>query len=181
MLEFRSFLPYPVLFVTVSFNQCLCVQDFIASRDADIVRRSTKGLGTNEGDLINTLCNRTKKQLDAVDLLYHKKYESSLLKVVKSDVGGNFGKMITYALMDTDDFGAEIFTLATKGLGTKEHILIDFVHTHTNDQVASVKHKWEARNNRSMLDTINSEFSGNAKKIMVILILGHKSESTEVG
>lgn len=155
-------------------------QDFIAKRDVEIVRRSTKGLGTNEGDLINSLCNRTKKQLDAVDLLYHSTYESSLLKVVKEDVGGNFGKMIKFALMDTDDFGAEVFTLATKGLGTKEHVLIDFVHTHTNDQIASIKQKWEARNNQSMLDTINSEFSGNARKIMVMLIMGNKSESTEV-
>lgn len=42
-------------------------------------------------------------------------YESSLLKVVKSDVSGNFGKMITYSLMETDAFGAEVYTIATKG------------------------------------------------------------------
>lgn len=42
-------------------------------------------------------------------------YESSLLKVVSSDVSGNFGKMMTYALMETDAFGAEVFTTATKG------------------------------------------------------------------
>lgn len=46
-------------------------QGFVAQRDVDIVRRSTKGIGTNEGNLVNTLCNRTKKQIDAVDLLYH--------------------------------------------------------------------------------------------------------------
>lgn len=51
----------------------LICQHFIAGRDVDIVRRSTKGIGTNEINLVNTLCNRTKKQLDAADLLYHKK------------------------------------------------------------------------------------------------------------
>lgn len=51
-------------------------QGFIAERDVDIVRRSTKGLGTNEANLVNTLCSRTKKQLDAVDLLYHNKVGS---------------------------------------------------------------------------------------------------------
>ena len=49
-----------------------CSQAFIAKSDVEVVRRSTKGLGTDEAHLINTLCNRTKKQLDAVDLLYHK-------------------------------------------------------------------------------------------------------------
>lgn len=49
-----------------------CLQGFITKRDVELVRRSTKGLGTNEARLIGTLCNRTKKQLDAVDALYHK-------------------------------------------------------------------------------------------------------------
>lgn len=46
-------------------------QGFVAERDVDVVHRSIKGIGTNEGNLVNTLCNRTKKQIDAVDLLYH--------------------------------------------------------------------------------------------------------------
>lgn len=37
------------------------------------------------------------------------------MKVVSEDVSGNFGKMVKFSLMETDDFGAEIFTLATKG------------------------------------------------------------------
>lgn len=49
-----------------------CSQGFITKRDVEIVRRSTKGLGTNEARLMDTLCNRTKKQLDSVDALYHK-------------------------------------------------------------------------------------------------------------
>lgn len=35
--------------------------------------------------------------------------------MVKGDLSGDFGKMMGYALLDTDDYGAEIFTLATKG------------------------------------------------------------------
>ena len=45
----------------------------------DIVRQATKGIGTKEDMLINTLCNRTKKQLDAIDLRYHKKVRAPSL------------------------------------------------------------------------------------------------------
>lgn len=31
------------------------------------------------------------------------------------------------------------------GLGTKDHVLIDLVHTHTNAQMAAIKKKWEAK------------------------------------
>lgn len=36
------------------------------------------------------------------------------------------------------------------------------------------------QNNKSMLDNLNSELSGNARKIIVMLLLGQKSESEEV-
>lgn len=36
-------------------------------------------------------------------------------------------------------------TLCPPGLGTKDHVLIDLVHTHTNAQIAAIKKKWEAK------------------------------------
>eukprot|EP00904_Undaria_pinnatifida_P009673 jgi/Undpi1/5836/HiC_scaffold_2.g01110.m1 len=165
--------------ISVVQEEITALKDFVATRDVDIVRQSTKGIGTNEGNLINTLCNRTKSQLDAVDLKYHAKYESSLLKVVSSDVSGNFGKMIRYSLLDTDAYGAEVFTIATKGLGTNEDVLIDLVNMVSNAQMAAIKQKWEAKNNKSMLDCLHSELSGNARKLMIMLLLGKKSESKD--
>lgn len=47
--------------------------------------------------------------------LYRIQYESSLLSIVSEEVSGNFGKMVTYSLMETDDYGAEIFSSATDG------------------------------------------------------------------
>ena len=38
----------------------------------------------------------------------------------------------------------------------------------------------EPQNNKSMLDCLNSELSGNARKLMVMLLLGKKSESLDV-
>ncbi|CAM9371518.1 unnamed protein product [Ascophyllum nodosum] len=180
--------------ISIVEREIQALKGFIAKRDVEVVRRSTKGLGTDEAHLINTLCNRTKKQLDAVDLLYHKTYESSLLKVVSNDLSGHFGKMMKYSLMETDAFGTEVFTLATKdmgmdmdtdmpmlpGLGTKDHVLIDLANTNTNAQLAAIKKKWEAKNNKSMLDCLNSELSGNARKILVMLLRGSKSESSHV-
>ena len=31
------------------------------------------------------------------------------------------------------------------GLGTKDHVLIDLCHMHTNAQLAAIKNKWEAK------------------------------------
>ena len=37
------------------------------------MREATKGLGTDEASLVNTLCNRTKRQIHAIDALYNEK------------------------------------------------------------------------------------------------------------
>ncbi|CAN0373059.1 unnamed protein product [Ascophyllum nodosum] len=156
------------------------LKDFIANRDMEVVREATKGMGTDEASLVNTLCNRTKKQIHAIDALYHEKYETSLLSVVSEEVSGNFGKMVTYSLMETDDFGAEIFSLSTEGLGTSENVLIDLAHSHTNEELAAIKDKWETKNNESMLDCVNEELGGNARRILFIILGGEKSDSREV-
>ncbi|CAM9845530.1 unnamed protein product [Ascophyllum nodosum] len=156
------------------------LKGFIAKRDMEVVREATKGLGTDEASLVNTLCNRTKRQIHAIDALYNEKYETSLLSVVSEEVSGNFGKMVTYSLMETDDLGAEIFSISTKGFGTKESVLIDLAHTHTNEQLAAIRDKWEAKNNASMLDCVNDELGGNARRILLMILSGEKSESDEV-
>ncbi|CAN0292520.1 unnamed protein product, partial [Laminaria digitata] len=44
---------------------------------------------------------------------------------VKSDVGGNYKKMLRYALMERDEFVSHVIDEACDGFGTQEKILID--------------------------------------------------------
>lgn len=44
---------------------------------------------------------------------------------MKGDVGGNYKKMMRYALMERDEFVSQIIDEACKGLGTNETLLID--------------------------------------------------------
>lgn len=44
---------------------------------------------------------------------------------VKSDVGGNYKKMLRYALMERDEFVSNVLDEACSGLGTNNELLID--------------------------------------------------------
>lgn len=44
---------------------------------------------------------------------------------VKSDVGGNYKKMLGYALMERDEFVSHVIDEACDGFGTREKVLID--------------------------------------------------------
>ncbi len=78
------------------------------------------------------------------------KFGRSLISVVQEDLSGNFGRMVAYSLMDVDDFGAEVFQKACKGPGTDTEALIDLCMTHTKDELAAIKVKWEVSISRIM-------------------------------
>ena len=46
-----------------------------------------------------------------------RQHGKTLHEVVSSEVGGTFGKLIGYALLSPEDYGALVFTKATKGMG----------------------------------------------------------------
>jgi annexin A7/11 len=154
------------------------IKQFIAARDADSVKKATSGIGTDEGALVGVLCNRTKAQLERVDLFYHSKYGKSLLQVVESDIGGSFGKLVGYSLQPVDDLGATLFSLACDGPACNQSMLTDLVCTHTNAELAAITKHWEAKHDGSMLDRLNSELKGDYKTLLVGLLRGSKSECT---
>ncbi|CAM9405997.1 unnamed protein product, partial [Laminaria digitata] len=157
-----------------------CSQDVITERDVNIVQLGVKHPRINGGRLIDMLCNRTKKQLTAIDELHREKEGSCLVTMVTDNVRGYAGKAIGYSLMETDARGAEFFSIGTEGSGTKEHVLIDLVNTNTNAQLAAIRKKLEAKNGKTMVECLDSELSGNARKMMDILFFGKKSESENV-
>eukprot|EP00953_Heterococcus_sp_UTEX-ZZ885_P008904 5283-Heterococcus_DN1.PRE.6 len=55
-------------------------------------------------------------QLDLLTEASVAKTGKTLLQYVSGDVSGSFGKMMAYSLMDIDDYGAKVFTAATKGV-----------------------------------------------------------------
>jgi hypothetical protein len=61
--------------------------------------------------------NRKQAQLDLLTEASVAKTGKTLLQYVSGDVSGSFGKMMAYSLMDIDDYGAKVFTAATKGVG----------------------------------------------------------------
>ena len=49
----------------------------------------------------------------------------------------------------------------------------------TNEEIAAAKAHWEAKNDESLVDKINSETSGGLKELVVSLLTGKRTESEE--
>ncbi|CAM9277517.1 unnamed protein product [Ectocarpus sp. 6 AP-2014] len=155
------------------------IKSFIAHRDADMVQEACAGLGTDDEQLMIILCCRTKAQLERIDQAYRAKYKKTLWEKVKGDVGGNYKKMMRYALMERDEFVSHVIDEACSGLGTNESLLIDVLAPLSNDEIAAAKAHWEAKNDESLVDKLNSEIRGGLRELVVGLLTGKRGESEE--
>ncbi|CAM9783855.1 unnamed protein product, partial [Hapterophycus canaliculatus] len=98
---------------------------------------------------------------------------------VKGDVGGNYKKLMRYALMERDEFVSHVIDEACDGLGTNESLLIDVLAPLSNDEIAAAKAHWEAKNDESLVDKLNSEIRGGLRELIVSLLTGKRTEGDE--
>lgn len=49
----------------------------------------------------------------------------------------------------------------------------------SNDEIAAAKTHWEAKNDESLVDKLNSETSGGLRELIVSLLAGKRTESKE--
>jgi len=68
---------------------------------AEKVRHSIKGAGTDEATLIRVFGGVTKRQLKAADNFYLQRHNTTFKNDIKSDVSGNFGKVLLAIVPDT--------------------------------------------------------------------------------
>ena len=59
------------------------------------IRKATKGFGTDEKALINTLINLTPIQAAEVNTYYKANYGKSVVDVIESECSGDFGKVLS--------------------------------------------------------------------------------------
>ncbi|CAM9472437.1 unnamed protein product [Chrysoparadoxa australica] len=142
-----------------------------AQRAAFLVRHACKGMGTDDSAIIDILCGRTKAQLKQIDKEYRRMYERTLSDQLDSEISGDYGKLIQYAIMERDEFDAFCLSKAMDGMGTDEDLLIEIFHTRTNDEIAAMKAKWEGQKDSSLVDRLSSEVGGKYLRTLFLNIL----------
>jgi len=82
-------------------TQLLAVSCFEAV--AEIVRKSTKGLGTNEKLLYSVICGRSNAELQILKKTYFTRYNKDLTILVLSEVSGDLKKLLTACLQGMEE------------------------------------------------------------------------------
>jgi len=163
------------------------LKSLIATADAEAVHEAMNGgflgLGCNHRKLIAVLCSRTKNQLELTKKRYRALYDKDIREEVKGETGGDYGRMMSFAMASETDFVIDMIDKACAGWGTAEMILIELFVMCPQKWLKEGKIAWEGRKDKSLIDYINAElgtsYSGLAKLLMLLLKGDREDDSTE--
>jgi len=145
--------------------------------DMEIFYKAGEGKwGTNESKFFRILCISPPEHLKAVDVAYTKKYGNTMKKAVTTQLGGNAEDAAVYIvsvkLGDTPDIIASEIKKRTKGVGTDEEGLMNFIIRLivVPDLFRSILSAHEKLFNKTLEKRISSEVTGNFEDILLKLV-----------
>uniref|UniRef100_A0A8P4KEA9 Annexin n=1 Tax=Dicentrarchus labrax TaxID=13489 RepID=A0A8P4KEA9_DICLA len=113
-------------------------------RDVEVLRKAMKGFGTDENAIIELLGSRSNKQRVPMVAAYKTTYGKDLFHDLKSELTGNFEKLVLAMMMTPTQFDASQLREAIKGAGTDEACLIEILSSRSNADICEITRIYKA-------------------------------------
>ena len=168
-----------------NFKDIICAMFMTpAEYDAYCLYKAMKGLGTNEGVLIEILGTRTSNQIQEIKDIFEKEYKNSLEKWIKGDTSGNFKNLLVALLqcnrsdnpnpnLNACQADAQDLYKAGEGRwGTDEPTFIRIIANRSAAEIACINRCYMQMRGKGLMHAIDKEFSGDMKKLLQTIIGG---------
>uniref|UniRef100_A0A3Q3ESZ3 Annexin n=1 Tax=Labrus bergylta TaxID=56723 RepID=A0A3Q3ESZ3_9LABR len=142
-------------------------------RDVEVLRKAMKGFGTDESAIIELLGNRSNKQRVPLVAAYKTTYGKDLFHDLKSELTGNFEKLVLAMLKSPSHFDASELREAIK-VGRLRFCLL--AHALFLGKYGKEKEKY----GKSLEDAISSDTSGHFRRLLISLSQGNRDERETV-
>lgn len=150
-------------------------------RDVSTLKAAMKGMGTDSKALNSVLGRLTPEQMEQVSQAYKSSYGEDLLKAVSSEVSGNYGELCKALVTNLPLTEAQNIRKAVAGLGTNETLLTEVLCGRTNAEMNAIKAAYQQRYGKTLEATLESELSGDLRRLFVMLVQATRDESVVVG
>jgi len=168
---------------------------FDPADDARRLKKATKGIGTDEGAIIEILGNRSKEQIAEINRAYTHEFSTTLRKDLEDDTSGHFRDALIGVVTPPAEYKAHYLHQAMSGAGTNEDALIDVLTQVSNKELQDIRYYYELHygegkdgkvtgfeklakpaGHSKLEKDIESETSYNFKKVLLHLAAAHRQE-----
>lgn len=149
---------------------------------AEQLHAAMKGLGTDENALIDILCTQSNAQIHAIKAAFKLLYKEDLEKEIKSETSGNFQRLLVSMLQGgrkedepvnaahAAEDAAAIYHAGEGQIGTDESRFNAVLATRSYPQLHQIFHEYSKISNKTILQAIESEFSGDVKNGLLAIV-----------
>ncbi|XP_053125171.1 annexin A4 [Hemicordylus capensis] len=154
--------------------------NFNADAEAQKLRKAMKGLGTDEDAIIEVLVHTNLSQRQQIKMVYKSTIGRDLIGDLKSELSGNFEKVVVGLMTPITLYDVEELKRAMKGAGTDEGCLIEILASRTNEEIRRINETYRHQYGTNLEEDIVSDTSSMFRRVLVSLATGNRDESHHV-
>ncbi|KAJ6653132.1 hypothetical protein lerEdw1_010094 [Lerista edwardsae] len=154
--------------------------NFSADECAQKLRKAMKGLGTDEDAIIDVVVNTDLAQRQQIKITYKSTIGRDLISDFKSELSGNFEKVIIGLMTPITLYDVEELRRSMKGAGTDEGCLIEILASRTNEEIRRINETYRQQYGTNLEEDIVSDTSSVFRRVLVSLATGNRDQSHHV-
>lgn len=150
--------------------------------DAYLLRKATKGLGTDEDVLVEIFATRTNQEIQEIKRVFQEEYGKDLKEVIQDETSGDFTTALL-ALMDgkkDEDHEVDIdlarkdaealFEAGENTKGIDVSTFIDILTTRSGPQLSKTFQQYAAVSDITLPKALNLELSGDIEDCLIDIV-----------
>ncbi|XP_061998062.1 annexin-like protein RJ4 isoform X2 [Rosa rugosa] len=154
--------------------------NFSANEDAEALRNSVKGWGTNEKAIISILGHRNACQRKEIRAAYEQLYQEDLIKRLESELSGDFERAVYRWILDPADRDAVLANVAIKKSNTDYNVIIEMSCVHSPEELLAVRRAYQLRYKHSLEEDLAAHTTGDMRKLLVALVTAYRYDGNEI-
>jgi hypothetical protein len=127
--------------------------------------------------LIQAIISIDVHELPKLDASYKASYGKSIMEVIRSETGGNFGMALAMAVAPETYTAAEVIHDAMRGFGKDEKRILEVLLGRSNFELNEIKKSYQYLYGKSLEQDLASECGSDAKKFFISLLQALRDEN----
>uniref|UniRef100_W5K8V6 Annexin n=1 Tax=Astyanax mexicanus TaxID=7994 RepID=W5K8V6_ASTMX len=154
---------------------------FDANKDAGVLFKAMKGLGTDEATILQLLTSRSNAQRQQIKTAYKTLHGKDLVNDLKSEMGGKFEDLVVGLMATPVMFDVTTLRNAIKGTGTNEKTLIEILASRTPNEIREIIKTYKQEYDHNLEDDVTGDTTGHFKRVLVVLLQANRQQGVQTG